>query len=366
MKLDKLRSWCEIDLGAITHNLRVIRKKIGPNPKILCLVKADAYGHGIVPLARHFAVSDCQMLGVANLQEALTVRKAGVKLPILLLSAPLTTEYASIIAGGFLIPVSSLAEAKLIAKTARTKKSAAHIHLKLNTGMNRLGANDEDFEQLLQFCLREPRLIVEGVFSHYASADENAVFTARQKTLFKKITPDFLPRHICNSAGILRGDQPLYDIVRPGIVVYGSSPLASLQKQFRPALTWKTRVTFTKEITKGSPVSYGCTFVAPRKMTVATLAVGYGDGLFRALSNKGSILIGGKRCKILGRVTMDQIVVNISGLKNIRNGTEAVLIGSQGKERILADEMASLAGTISYEIFCHITPRVPKFYVNSP
>jgi alanine racemase len=360
-----LRCWCEIDLAAVDHNLRAIRNKIGVRPGILCLVKADAYGHGLVPMARHFAAGDCQMLGCANLREALTLQRAGVRLPVLLLSAPLDTEVPAIVSGGFALPVSSLREARLIARVARAREKKARVHLKLNTGMNRLGADADDFPALLDFCRRAPWLTVGGVFSHLASADEDAAFTGRQAALFAQLAPAGVPRHICNSAGILTVSGAAHDLVRPGILVYGASPLPDAQKLFRPALAWKSRVTLVKNIAKGTPVSYGGTFVAPRPLTVATVAVGYGDGLHRALSNRGVVLVGGRRCPILGRVTMDQIVVNVSGLRGVRNGTEVALIGRQGRARILADEMAAAAGTIAYEIFTHITERVPRVYFNA-
>ncbi|MDR2463790.1 MAG: alanine racemase [Verrucomicrobiales bacterium] len=363
MNLSRLRCWCEIDLAAIDHNLRAIRRKIGPHPKILCLVKADAYGHGLVPLARHFAGGDCQLLGCANLREALTLKQAGIGLPVLLLSAPLDTEVPEIIANGFSFPISSLREARLAAKIAREKKTPARVHLKLNTGMNRLGADGGEFARLLTFSAREKNLRVEGVFSHYASAGEDAAFTAKQTALFEKLAPREVPRHICNSAGILTVSGAAHDLVRPGILVYGSSPLPLTQALFRPALAWKARVTLVKKIAGGAPVSYGGTFVAPRPLTVATVAVGYGDGLHRSLSNKGEVIISARRCRILGRVTMDQILVNVSGVRGVKNGTEAVLIGKQGGQQILADEMAASAGTIAYEIFTHITERVPRIYL---
>ncbi|MDR1305196.1 MAG: alanine racemase [Verrucomicrobiales bacterium] len=366
MKRTQLRCWCEIDLAAIDHNLRVIRRKVGPRAQLLCLVKANAYGHGLVPLARHFAAADCQMLGCANLPEALTLRQAGVRLPVLLLGAPLDPEVPAIVSGGFALTVSSLREARLIARVARAKKKIAAIHLKLDTGMHRLGADRDEFPALLEFCRREPWLAVGGVFSHLASAGEDAAFTRRQRQLFDRLAPRDLPRHLCNSAGILTDRGAALDLARPGILVYGAAPLPAAQKLFRPALTWQARVTFVKNLARGARVSYGGTFVAPRPLTVATVAVGYGDGLPRALSNRGAVIIGGRRCKILGRVTMDQIIVNVSGLRGVRNGSAAVLIGRQGRAQITANEMAGQAGTIAYEIFTRITERVPRIYRQGP
>ncbi|MDD5262974.1 MAG: alanine racemase [Methylacidiphilales bacterium] len=363
MNTSKLRCWCEVNLSAIGHNLKVLRKKIGPGPKIMCLVKADAYGHGLVPTARYFETSDCQMLGCAHLQEGATLRKAGIRLPILLLSAPLTAEIHDILKNNLMLAVSSLDEAGRIAQTAEKLRCIARVHLKLNTGMNRLGAEPVEFCKLLDYARRHPRLRVEGVFSHYAGADSDREFTLRQWKLFERHTPEDISRHICNSAGILNFPKSACHIVRPGIAVYGLSPVPGKQDWFKPALEWKSRVTFVKRISKGTPVSYGSTFRSLRAMRVATVAVGYGDGLFRSLSNKGSVLVQGRRCRILGRVTMDQIVVDVTGLRRVRNGTEAVLLGRQKKDSIIATEMAEWAGTISYEILTHVTDRVPKLYI---
>jgi len=362
MKEPAQRCWCEVDLQAVTRNLREIRRRIGPGPKIMGLVKADAYGHGMIPLARHFEKNDCQMLGCAHLQEGIALRRAGIRLPILLLSAPLTSEIEGIFKNHLSATVSSLTEARLWAKLAVQYKRRVSLHLKINTGMNRLGVAPSEFKALLAFLQKQPGLQLDGVYSHYASADSDAAFTQRQYQLFTSLAPSGVPRHLSNTAALLNFPALTGDIVRPGIALYGLSPVPSQQAHFHPALSWKSRVTFVKKIGAGERLSYGGTYRCHKPLRIATVAVGYGDGLFRTLSNKGEVLIGGRRCRILGRVTMDQILVDVSRVTGVRNGSEVVLLGRQGREKILATEMARLAGTISYEILCHITDRVPRLY----
>jgi alanine racemase len=356
------RTWCEIDESALHHNLAVIRARIGLHPKIMCLVKADAYGHGLKALSRFFQNSDCQMLGCANVTEALLIRKAKVRLPVLLLSAPLKMEMQEIVRNRFITTLSSLEEAEELGKVALRQKTRARCHIKLNTGMNRLGVDLENLLELLSQVQNDPSLKLEGFYSHYACADSDPAFTRKQWELFQGIQSTGLCRHICNSAGLLALPESAADMVRPGLAVYGLSTLKKYQKLFRPALSWKARITFIRDVPRGTPLSYGATYKTPRRMKVATVAAGYGDGLFRSLSNKGRVLVNGRICPILGRVTMDQILIDISRAGNVPNESEVVLVGSQGRQTLLASDMADEAGTIAYEITCHITDRVPRLY----
>lgn len=356
------RSWCEIDESALHHNLAVVRGHIGLHPKIMCLVKADAYGHGLKPLARFFQTSDCQMLGCACLQEALLIRQAKVRLPILLLSSPLKCELPDIVHRDFIMTLSSLEEAQALAKEAFKKGKKAKCHIKLNTGMNRLGVDSSNLIELFSYVQECLSLKLTGFYSHYASADSDRELTEKQWKQFSSVQTPSLLRHIDNSAGLFSRPDSFCDMVRPGIAVYGICPIKHFQEELRPALSWKARVTFLREVSKGSTLSYGATFRAKRKMKIATVAVGYGDGLFRSLSNKGKVLVNGLRCPIVGRVTMDQLLVDVTRAGPVENEAEVVLIGCQKEEQILASEMADDAGTIAYEIWCHITDRVPKLY----
>jgi alanine racemase len=331
----------------------------------MCLVKADAYGHGLKPLAQFFQQADCQMLGCACLQEALLIRQAKVRLPILLLSPPLKSEIPEIVRQGFIMTLSSLAEAETLKGEALKQRKKARCHIKFNTGMNRLGVDAEQLIQLFSYVQEAPALKLEGFYSHYACADSDPAMTKEQWKRFSAIQTPELLRHMDNSAGLFGQPDSFCDMVRPGIAVYGISPFPRFQKQLRPALSWKARITFIKEVARGATLSYGATFRAPKKMLIATVAVGYGDGLFRSLSNNGKVLVNGKRCPIVGRVTMDQLLIDISRAGTVENEAEVVLIGNQKKESILASEMAQDAGTIPYEIWCHITDRVPKVYLNS-
>ncbi|NJK93008.1 MAG: alanine racemase [Blastochloris sp.] len=244
------------------------------------------------------------------------------------------------------------------------KKKIAPCHIKLNTGMNRLGVDARDLLELFSLVQENPYLKLEGFYSHYASADSDPVLTGQQWADFSAIQTHGLLRHMDNSAGLLSRPDSASDMVRPGIAVYGISPLPKFQKELRPALSWKSRITFIREVSKGATLSYGATFRAPRRLRVATVAVGYGDGLFRSLSNRGQVLVQGRLCPIVGRVTMDQILIDISQVSPVVEETEVVLIGQQQGKTLLASDMARDANTIPYEIWCHITDRVPKLYLH--
>lgn len=329
------------------------------------LVKANAYGHGLVPVAKFLCKAGCQELGCAHVGEARLLRKAGICAPILLLSSFLESELDEILKLGLVITLSSREEKEMVERAAKRLKHRAMVQVKMDTGMGRLGMAPQDIKPFVYDVLHNPRFELRGIFTHYACADCDQNFTRKQWRLFEEARPQGYRHHSCNSAAALALPEAHGNCVRPGLCVYGISPIAKFQKLFRPALTWKSRVVFVKEVSKGSTLSYGATYRASKAMRVATVAVGYGDGLFRLLSNRGKVLIQGKRCKILGCVTMDQILVDVTKIKNVRKGNEVVLLGEQGKEKILTSEMARWAETISYEIWTHITERVPRIYLQS-
>ncbi|MFH1067743.1 MAG: alanine racemase [bacterium] len=360
---NRLRCWCEISLAALKHNLRAIRRKIGPRPAIMGLVKANAYGHGLIPIARFLAQNDCQELGCAHVGEAQALRKAGVRLPILLLSGFLEEELPEAILQNLMITVSSLEECRMVERAARSLKRRSMVQIKINTGMGRLGADCRHAAQLMKAVQTSQWLDWKGVFTHHACADSDKDLTLRQWRAFESARARGVRHHSCNSAAVFILPQAHGDGVRPGLAFYGVSPIPKFQKLLRPALSWKARITFVRDTPKGATLSYGATYRTPRRMDIATVAVGYGDGLFRSLSNKGEVLVSGQRCRILGRVTMDQILVDVSRVKNAKKGTEVVLLGKQGNQSILASEMAKGADTIPYEIWTSITERVPRFYI---
>jgi alanine racemase len=356
------RSWCEIDRSALRHNLRTLAA-LTPAQEIMPMVKANAYGHGMIECARVFADARCTWIGCANVHEGVALRNAGITLPILLLSGFLNEEIPAMINYGLTPTLSSLEEAGVVAQRAKRRGRPMQVQVKIDTGMGRMGVPLSDASHLLEKVWEDPFLTLTGVYSHYACADSDPKMTRDQWEKFQSIsTPAGIPRHICNSAGMLALPVSASDMVRPGVAVFGSSPLPRFQHLFRPALSWKSRLVAVKNIPPGTTLSYGATFRSRRTMKIGLVPVGYGDGFFRALSGKGSVLVGGERCRILGRVTMDQVLIDLTKTPLISKGAEVVLLGRQGGEEILASEMAKKVGTISYEVWCHISSRVTKVY----
>jgi alanine racemase len=357
------RTWVEIDLPAIRHNLKAVRKLAG-TAGIMAVVKANGYGHGLNEVAS--TLSDgVEVFAVASLVEALLLRHTEKTKPILLLSAALPSEYAEIARHEFIPTISSLQEARLFSKAA---SEGAAIHFKIDTGMGRLGAAPEEAFSILREIRKLP-LSLHSISTHLSSADSDRILTKKQLQEFEVILSYFrefapkIPVHVLNSAGTMLFPTHAHHLVRVGLALYGVSPIPAFQKLLRPVLSWKAAVTFLNDLPKGHGISYGSTFKTPRAMKVAVLPVGYADGYPRHLSGKGaSVLIKGKRCPVLGRVTMDQIMVDVSAIKGIKVGDEAVLVGKQGKDEITATEVAQKAGTIPWHLFCGITGRVAYQY----
>lgn len=358
-----LRTWVEIDRAALRYNLRVA-KRLAPRASIIAVLKADAYGHGIKEVAAAIR-DDVSYFAVASLEEALKIEEVDRTHPILLLSPALPSEYREIGQHGFIPTISSYEEASYFAKVA---PSHAPIHFKVNTGMGRLGAWHADAEKILKRICRLP-LSIQSISTHLPSADTEPHYTRLQVASFKKMLKALrllapaAAVHFLNSAGLLRLPKEAHDSVRIGLILYGVSPLPRLQKLLRPAMTWKAAVCWITKLPKGSTVSYGRTYCASRDLTVAILPVGYGDGYPRHVSgNNATVLIKGKHAPILGRVTMDQIVVDITNIARVKIGEEAVLVGKQGKQEITATALASKADTISWHLFTGITDRVHRLY----
>ena len=353
------RTWVEIDRAALRHNLKAVRKLAG-KAGIMAVVKANGYGHGLSEVASALS-GGIDIFAVASLGEALLLRKT----PILLLSAALPTEYREIGRSGFIPTISSLNEARHFAKTS---PKGAPIHFKIDTGMGRLGVMPEKAVPTLKAILKAG-LRVHSISTHLSSADSDRKTTRKQLSDFAKLLPELQAMvpdaaiHALNSAGTMLHASEEGDLVRVGLALYGISPLPSFQQLLRPVLSWKARITFLNELPKGHRISYGGTFTAPRALKVAVLPAGYADGYPRHLSGKGAeVLIRGKRCPLLGRVTMDQVMVDVSGVRGVRIGDEAVLVGKQGRQKITATEVASKADTIPWHLFCGITARVAYKY----
>src|SRR5438874_6814556 len=361
------RCWAEIDRGALRHNTTLIKKRLGPNVEILAVVKADAYGHGMMAVAK--AVSnEVQLFGVANLTEAIGLRGA-VQQPIMLLGPALPQERGSIAEHGFIPSISSWEEADQFNRLAARNKVL--INFKIDTGMGRMGVPANEAIALFKKMKALPRIEIHNVSTHLPVSNEDEAFTRDQLlgfgALIKKLrveAPGNYKVHALQTAGVMEfADEP-FEIVRPGMLFYGISPLPQFQNILRPAMTWKTRIGLIREMPAGHGISYGRTFITPRPMQVATLTAGYADGYPRHLSNRGaSVLIRGRRCGLLGRVTMDLIMIDVSQLPEAVVGDEVVLMGRQGDEEIPCAELAERAETITWEITTRIGSRVQRVYV---
>ncbi len=362
------RCWMEVDAFALRYNLRAIRKAIPRGTGLMAIVKANAYGHGVEPIARECSRFGATWFGVANLREAMGLRKLGFKQPILILSAVLPGEMTEAVRRGFVLAISSLDEARQLAAVGRKLQRKARVHFKVDVGMGRLGIWHEEATLAIALSRILAGLSVEGVMTHFPCSDDNAALTKRQWQNFDRVRRVFpkLCAHVANSPSIFSAIPSLshYEMVRPGIALYGAGPTAESERLLRPVLTWKSRVSHVDYVPAGRTISYGATYRLHHAETHAVVSVGYADGYHRLLSNRAEVLIHGKRCPLRGRVTMDQIVVDVSRAGAVKPGDEVVLIGRQGREEITANEMARWAETISYELFTSISPRVVRYYKN--
>jgi len=356
------RIWCEVSFAALRHNLRALRKIVPKGTRILAVVKDDAYGHGLVPVARTLAQAGCEEFGVACASEGVALRGAGIRQPILLLGSTLPSEYPLALQHRLTITISSIQEARELAQAASKARSIALVQAKLDTGMNRLGARPRDFSSLLFFLARQPHLDLVGTFTHLACADSDLPFTQRQLKQSALLPPN-LPHHWANTAALLRRFRVSTTHVRPGLGLYGIDPLGRFNPKLRPVLSWKSRVLLVREILPGETLSYGATFQAKRKLQVATVATGYAHGLPRSLSNRGHALIHGQLCPILGRVTMDMTLLDVSRLPRVRRGGGGVWIGRSGKVTRTATHLAKEAGTIPWEIFTRIHSDISRVFI---
>lgn len=362
-----MNTYAEIDLEAIKRNIGEIRKLIPASTKFMAVVKANAYGHGAPAVARAAISAGADYLSVANLKEAMELREAGLIDPILILTESPTSVMDEIVQYQLTQTVYSFSEAKALSDEAVKRRQTAKVHVKVDTGMGRVGVMPSEAAALIQKISSLPNLTIEGLFTHFAKAeDHDDSFTKEQLNKFKQLLPKFsnIPlKHAANSAATLYHPETHLDLVRVGLLIYGIFPHGGRHRpiNLKPALSFKSRVVYIKKVPPGTPLSYGGIFSTDKETAIATLPVGYADGYSRRLSNRGKVLINGKRYPVVGRVTMDMILVNV-GEDKVNVGDEAVLIGTQGIESITADELADLDDTISYEIICGIGKRVPRIY----
>ncbi len=361
-----------IDLDALEHNLGFVRRKV-LGRKVLAVVKADGYGHGAVEVARRLEKAGVDMLGVALAEEGIELRRAGIKTHILLLGGIFDHQAGDVARAGLTPVVFTISQARALSEAAAGLGMELPVHFKIDTGMGRVGIYPEEAAAFIKEVAALPGLVPEGVMTHLADVSERDMsFTKGQIDLFRTVL-DVLAReginmpvvHAAGSAAVLEYEPALFNMVRPGIMLYGCDPAGGSGPALglRPVLSLKTRVLHLKRVGEGVPVSYGRTYYTKRPSLIATLPIGYADGVKRGLSNKGHVLIGGKRCPIAGTVCMDMIMADLTDVDEVKIGDEAVVIGTQGDETITAEEVAALLGTISYEVLCDISKRVPRVYL---
>jgi alanine racemase len=363
---------CTIDHAALRWNMRQIKARTKSDTQVLCMVKANAYGHGALPVARTLAEEGAHGFGVATVEEALELRRGGIGQPILVVAGAfpeqigLFTEYR-------LIPaVHDLEAAKCLDRAAQQRGVILPIHIKVDTGMSRLGFLAAEVELWLPEVQRLKALQIAGVFSHFSQAETvQGSYTQAQLRSFAGLVErlrtqlETPPRaHLANSAATITLPEAYFDMVRPGIMLYGAYPSAEMKSAItlKPVLSWKTRITQLKKVPAGTSISYGQTFVTKRKSLIATLPVGYADGYKRLLSNRAEVLVNGRRAPVVGRVCMDLTMVDVTAIPNVQSRDEVVLLGCQAASEITADQMAAWADTISYEIFTSISARVPRIH----
>jgi alanine racemase len=364
-------TWAEIDLDAIRYNFSQIKKCISPGVKIMSVVKANAYGHGIVEVSKTLSSSGVDYLGVATMDEAVTLRQHNIKKPILVLGSILPHEIEAAFKHNVTFTVCNNELLKEVSGRARSKKAKAKVHLKIDTGMGRIGVWHEEAMPFIKRILDYQNLFLEGIYTHFSSAGRDEFFTNYQIESFERLLSCLerdgihIPiRHSANSIAVVDLKRSHLNMVRPGIIIYGMYPKRNFAKFFRlrPALSLKTKIAYLKEVPAGRSISYGRTYITDKDTRIATLPIGYADGYERILSNKAYVLVKGRIAKVVGKVTMDQVMIDVGHVKGVKLGDEVVLIGKQGKYQITTEELAKLSGTIPYEIVCSIGSRVPRIY----
>jgi len=358
------RCWAEIDGNALRHNAGIVRERTG-SAELLAVVKANAYGHGLVGVAKALA-TEVQLFGVANLEEGLALRDAGLAHPLIILGPALAAERRVIVERGFIPTISAFEEAE-----AFDRIGSVAINFKVDTGMGRMGVPAIESVDVFKKVSALRNVRVHSLSTHMPVSDTDAAYTRDQLDRFRgtvkelrAAVPGDYKAHVLQSAGTLAFNETPHEIVRAGVMLYGISPLPEFQSVLRPVLTWKTHIALIRDMPTGHGISYGRTFVTPKEMRVATLSAGYADGYPRHLSNQDArVLVRGRRCPLLGRVTMDLMMIDVSSIDDAAAGDEVVLLGRQGDEEISAHELAERAGTITWEIITRIGSRVRRVYV---
>lgn len=366
-----MRTWAEIDLDALKFNFNSIRKSLKPDVRVMSVIKADAYGHGVIECAKALLACGTDAFAVATASEALEIRRAGFDTPTLILGAVDIEDFGSLIEKDITLNISDVKSAEALSERAEKVGKRVKIHIKADTGMSRLGFRADSGETVSEILKisRLPNIEIEGIFSHFACADEtDEAYTKMQFERFCGLVSALedkglkIPvKHIANSAAIIRFPEMQLDMVRPGIILYGYYPSDEVEKtiSLKPVMTVKSRVTLVKEREKGVGVSYGKVYITDEKTKIATVPIGYADGYPRALLGKAKMEAGGGFASVIGRICMDQCMIDVTNVNNIEIGDEVTVFGN-GK--ITADDMANWLGSISYEVLCLVARRVPRIY----
>ncbi len=367
-------TWVEIDLNALRHNLLAIKKRVGPQIKILGIVKADAYGHGDFEVSRVLLDNGVEMLGIAILEEGIQLRDKGIKAPLLLLGGIFEEQIDTVIQYGLTPTVYDLKLAEVLSKRAYYFNTIMKVHVYVDTGMGSIGVKHDKAVEFVKFAKNLKNLLIEGIYTHCSSSDEkDSAFTKLQIKRFGDVLDALdaskacIPlRHMANSGAILGYPEAYFNMVRPGLSLYGLYPSEEVYRDIglKPVMSFKTRVIHIKEMDTGDVVGYGRGYSIIKPTRVATLPLGYDDGYNRLLSNQGEVLIRGKKVFVIGRVCMDQCFVDVTNIKDVSVGDEVVLYGSQEQETIPIESIAKQLNTIPYEVTCSISKRVPRIYTN--
>ncbi len=362
----------EIDLNAIEFNFNKIKRLVGKDVAVMVVVKGNAYGHGMCEVSKRLSSLGVDYIGVATTDEALTLRRKRIDAPILVLGSVLPNEIGPALKNNITLTLANDEILEAIEKKAKRLQCTAKVHVKIDTGMGRIGFWHED--EALDFIDRvasSKHIEIEGVYTHFASAARDKVYTTYQIEAFERFIGQLLNRglnipyrHAANSIATINFKRSHLNLVRPGLIIYGMYPKKGFQRliDLRPALSLKTKIVYIKKVPPGRSISYGRTYVTQAHTKIATIPIGYADGYGRILSNKAEALVRGERAPIVGKVTMDQTMINIGHIKNAKLGDEVVLIGKQRDNEITTERLARLAGTIPYEIVCSLTDRVPRIY----
>lgn len=368
--------WLEINLDAIAHNVRIIRQVVGKNTQIIAVVKANAYGHGAVEVSETLLENGVTMLGVGVIEEGIVLREAGIKAPILICGLTMNDQIEPLVMYNLTATVCKLKTIQTLSRIASKNKKRARIHIKIDTGMGRLGIPSTDTLNFVKKISQMKNIEIEGIFTHFAASnEEDRNYTRKQFEKYKKALLELererinIPlKHVANSAAILNSSSFHLDAVRPGIIIYGLFPWPETKRtvQLRPTAEFKTKIVFLKEVPAGKSIGYGRTYSTTKPTRVATLPVGYADGYSWLLSNNGEVLVRGERAPIIGKICMDLCMIDVTHIGGVQIGDEVVLWGKQGSRMVSVQEIAQKTGNIVYEVICMVDKkRVPKVFIKN-